>query len=173
LAKANPGKLNFSSPGVARTAYIAAALFKQAADIDIVHIPFKSAPDSLTAVLRNDAQLYFAAVNLASEMVRSDKVRAIAMATTERVSQMPKVPTFRESGFDFVYDAWFGLMAPAGVKREILEQINRDTIKVLQSPDIVAKMKQQAAVVIFDDLGGFDKVIRDDTEKMKTIFRSN
>ena len=173
LANSNPGKLNFSSPGVASTAYIAAALFKQAANIDIVHIPYKSAPDSLTAVLRNDAQLYFAAVNLASEMVESGKVRAIAMATKERVPQMAKVPTFRESGLDFVYDSWFGLMAPAGVKPEILEQINRDTLEVLKSPATVARMNQQAAVVIFDQLGEFDKVIREDTAKMVAIFPSN
>lgn len=173
LAKVSPGKLNYASPGVASTAYIAAALFQQAAKIDIMHIPYKSAPDSLTAVLRNDAQLYFAAVNLASEMVESGKVHAIAMATKERVPQMSKVPTFRESGLDFVYDAWFGLMAPAGVKPELLEQINRDAVKVLQSPDLIAKMKQQAAVVIFDKLGEFDKVIRDDTARMATIFPSN
>lgn len=173
LAKSKPGKLNFSSPGVASTAYIAAALFKQAANIDIVHIPYKSAPDSLTAVLRNDAQLYFAAVNLASEMVESEKVRTIAMATKERVPQMAKVPTFRESGLDFVYDSWFGLMAPAGVKPEILEQINRDTLEVLKSPTTVARMNQQAAVVIFDQLGEFDKVIREDTAKMVAIFPSN
>lgn len=173
LAKSKPGKLNFSSPGVASTAYLAAALFKQAANVDIVHIPYKSAPDSLTAVLRNDAQFYFAAVNLASEMVESEKVRAIAMATKERVPQMAKVPTFRESGLDFVYDSWFGLMAPAGVKPEILEQINRDTLEVLKSPATVARMNQQAAVVIFDQLGEFDKVIREDTAKMVAIFPSN
>src|SRR5471030_1337933 len=67
LAKAQPGKLNFSSPGLASTTFIAGALFRKAADVNIVHVPFRSAPDAVTAVIRNDVQFYFAPVNLARD----------------------------------------------------------------------------------------------------------
>ena len=70
LAKAKPGTLNFSSPGLASTTFIAGALFRKAAGINIVHVPFKSAPDAVTAVIRGDVQMYFAPVNLAKEHVR-------------------------------------------------------------------------------------------------------
>jgi tripartite-type tricarboxylate transporter receptor subunit TctC len=173
LAKANPGTLNFTSPGLASTAYIAAALFRKSAQINIMHIPYKSAPESLTAVLRGDVQMYFAAVNLAAEQVQGGRVRAIASATASRIPQLPEVPTFREAGLDFIYDSWFGLMAPAGVKREIVEQLNKDTVEVLNLPEIRAKLAQQAAVIVFDPPGQFDKIIRDDTARMAEIFTTN
>jgi tripartite-type tricarboxylate transporter receptor subunit TctC len=173
LAKANPGKLNFTSPGLASTAYIAAALFRRSAELNIVHVPYKSAPESLTAVLRGDAQIYFAAVNLAAEQVQGGKLRAIASATESRIPELPEVPTFREAGLDFVYDSWFGLMAPAGVRREIVEQLNKDTVEVLKSPEIRTKLAQQAAVMVFDQPGKFDKIIRDDTARMAELFTTN
>src|SRR5215471_11041627 len=113
LAKAKPGVLNFSSPGLASTTFIAGALFRKAAAIDIVHVPFKSAPDAVTAVVRGDAQMYFAPVNLSKELAEAGKVRAVASVTEQRLPEMPNVPTFREAGLDYVYDSWFGLMAPA------------------------------------------------------------
>ena len=70
LAKKEPGKLNFSSPGLASTTFIAGALFRKAAGINIVHVPFRSAPDAVTAVIRGDAQMYFAPINLARRSVR-------------------------------------------------------------------------------------------------------
>src|SRR5438105_3096570 len=107
LAKAKPGTLNFSSPGLASTTFIAGALFRKNANINIVHVPFKSAPDAVTAVVRGDAQMYFAPVNLSKEMAEAGKVRAIASVTAQRIPDMPNVPTFREAGLDYVYDSWF------------------------------------------------------------------
>src|SRR6185369_8014498 len=96
LAKSKPGTLNFSSAGLASTTFIAGALFRKAAGINIVHVPFKSAPDAVTAVVRGDAQMYFVPVNLAKEMVEGGKVNAIAAATQQRLPDMPDVPTFTE-----------------------------------------------------------------------------
>src|SRR6202022_4702604 len=84
LAKSKPGTLNFSSPGLASTTFIAGALFRKAAGIDIVHVPFKSAPDAVTAVVRGDAQLYFAPLNLSKEMAEAGKVRTLAGASPQR-----------------------------------------------------------------------------------------
>src|SRR5437879_5927644 len=91
LAKAKPGTLNFSSPGLASTTFIAGALFRKAAGINIVHVPFKSAPDAVTAVVRGDAQMYFAPVNLSKEMAEGGKVVAVAAATPQRLAEMPDV----------------------------------------------------------------------------------
>src|SRR5947208_5846079 len=87
LAKAKPGTLNFSSPGLASTTFIAGALFRKAAGINIVHVPFKSAPDAVTAVVRGDAQMYFAPVNLSKEMAEAGKVRALAAVTPRRIPE--------------------------------------------------------------------------------------
>ena len=126
LAKKEPGKLNFSSPGLASTTFIAGALFRKAAGINIVHVPFRSAPDAVTAVMRGDAQFYFAPVNLARDQSEAGKVQAIAAATAKRIPELPNAPTFTEAGLPFVYDSWFGLMAPRGVPKPILDKISKD-----------------------------------------------
>lgn len=171
LAKAKPGTLNFSSPGLASTTFIAGALFRKAAGIDIVHVPFKSAPDAVTAVVRGDAQLYFAPVNLSKEMAEAGKVRAVAAATPQRIPEMPDVPTFKEAGLDFAYDSWFGLMAPAGVPRPVVEKINRDIVQILQSADVKAKLAAQFVVPVTDTPQHFDDIIRNETANLTEVFK--
>jgi len=171
LAKAKPGTLNFSSPGLASTTFIAGALFRKAAAINIVHVPFKSAPDAVTAVVRGDAQMYFAPVNLSKELAEAGKVRAVASATAQRIPDLPNVPTFREAGLDLVYDSWFGLMAPAGVPRDVIDKINRDVVAILKSPDVDAKVRAQYGIPVFDTAEQFDKTIRDETAHLTEVFR--
>jgi tripartite-type tricarboxylate transporter receptor subunit TctC len=171
LAKAKPGTLNFSSPGLASTTFIAGALFRKAAGINIVHVPFKSAPDAVTAVVRGDAQMYFAPVNLSKEMAEAGKVRAIAAVTAQRIPEMPNVPTFREAGLDYVYDSWFGLMAPAGVPRPIIEKINRDVVQIIKSPEVQAKLAAQFVIGVTDTPQQFDKIIKDETANLTEVFK--
>src|ERR1044071_9523662 len=141
LAKKEPGKLNFSSPGLASTTFIAGALFRKAAGVNIQHVPFKSAPDAVTAVIRNDGQMYFAPVNLAKEQSEAGKVVAIAAATAQRIPELPNVQTFTEAGLPYVYDSWFGLLAQAAVPKPILEKISKDWADALKTPEMQAKIK--------------------------------
>jgi len=171
LAKAKPGTLNFSSAGLASTTFLAGALFRKAAAINIVHLPFKSAPDAMTAVVRGDAQMYFASVNLSKEMAEVGKVRAIASATAERIADMPQVPTFRQAGLDLVYDSWFGLMAPAGVPRDIINKINQDVVGILKTPELGARIKAQYALLVTDTPEQFDRQIRDEAAHLTEVFR--
>jgi len=171
LAKAKPGTLNFSSPGLASTTFIAGAQFRKAAGINIVHVPFKSAPDAVTAVVRGDAQLYFAPVNLAKELAEAGKVRAIAAVTPARIPDLPNVPTFKEAGLDLTYDSWFGLLAPAGVPRDIITKINHDVVAILKTPEVAAKIKAQYAVPVTDTAEAFDKTIRDETAHLAELFK--
>ncbi len=171
LAKAKPGTLNFSSPGLASTTFIAGALFRRAAAIDIVHVPFKSAPDAVTAVVRGDAHMYFAPVNLSKEMAEAGKVRAIAAVTAARIPEMPDVPTFKEAGLDYVYDSWFGLMVPAGVPRDIVAKINRDVVAILKSPEVKDKLAKQFVIGQSDTPEQFDKIIKDETAHLTEVFK--
>ena len=136
LAKKKPGKLNFSSPGLASTTFIAGAQFRRVAGIDIVHVPFRSAPDAVTAVIRGDAQFYFAPVNLARDQSQAGKVVAIAAATAQRIPELPDMPTFTEAGLKFVYDSWFGLMTQAAVPQAIREKISKDWADAIKTPEI-------------------------------------
>jgi tripartite-type tricarboxylate transporter receptor subunit TctC len=171
LAKAKPGTLNFSSPGLASTTFIAGALFRKAAGINIVHVPFKSAPDAVTAVVRGDAHMYFAPVNLSKEMAEAGKVRAIAAVTAERIPEMPNVPTFKQAGLDFVYDSWFGLMTQAAVPRDIVNKINRDMVAILQSPEVKAKLASQFVEGRSDTPEAFDKIIHEETAHLAEVFK--
>jgi tripartite-type tricarboxylate transporter receptor subunit TctC len=171
LAKAKPGTLNFSSPGLASTTFIAGALFRKAAGINIVHVPFKSAPDAVTAVVRGDAHMYFAPVNLSKEMAEAGKVRAIAAVTAARIPEMPDVPTFKEAGLDYVYDSWFGLMVPAGVPRDIVAKINRDVVEILKSPEVKDKLAKQFVIGHADTPEQFDKIIKDETAHLTEVFK--
>jgi tripartite-type tricarboxylate transporter receptor subunit TctC len=170
-AKAQPGKLNFSSPGLASTTFIAGAQFRKTAGINIVHVPFKSAPDAVTAVIRNDVQMYFAPVNLAKEQSEGGKVIAIAAATARRIPELPNVPTFTEAGLPFVYDSWFGLMAPAGTPQAILDKISKDWSEALKTAELKAKLDAQFLIAVNDTPAAFDKIIRDETANLTQVFK--
>ena len=171
VAKAKPGTLNFSSPGLASTTFIAGALFRKAAGINIVHVPFKSAPDAVTAVVRGDAHMYFAPVNLSKEMAEAGKVRAIASVTAERIPEMPDVPTFKEAGLNFVYDSWFGLLTQAAVPRDIVNKLNGDLVAILKSPEVKDKLAKQFVIGVTDTPEQFDKTIKDETANLTVVFK--
>ena len=171
LAKKEPGKLNFSSPGLASTTFIAGALFRKAAGINIVHVPFRSAPDAVTAVMRGDAQLYFAPVNLARDQSKAGKVKAIAAATAQRIPDMPDTPTFTEAGTPFVYDSWFGLMAPHGVPKAVLDKISKDWADALKTPEMQERIKGQFLIGVTDTPEAMDKIIKDETENLTKVFK--
>ena len=171
LAKAQPGKLNFSSPGLASTTFIAGALFRKAADIKTVHVPFKSAPDAVTAVIRGDAHMYFAPVNLTKDLAAAGKVVAIAAATAKRIPDVPNVPTFTEAGLPFVYDSWFGVLAPAATPRPIVEKLNRDFVASIKSAQVDAKFKAQFVIPLTDTPAAFDKIIREETANLTKVFK--
>ena len=173
LAKAKPGSLNFASPGLGSTTFIAGALFKDAAKLDLVHVPYKGAPEANMSVVRGDSQMYFTPASTAVELVQSGKVRALGVATDQRVPSMPDVPTLKESGLPgFAYESWFGLMAPAGTPAAIVEKVNKDTIEVLQDKALQERMAKQGGVVVVTSTPKqFDETIKSDTARYGKIFQ--
>jgi len=171
LARSKPGTLNFSSPGLASTTFIAGALFRKAAGLDLVHVPFKSAPDAVTAVIRGDAHMYFAPINLSKDMAEAGKVITIASATAKRLPEMPDTPTMTEAGLPFVYDSWFGLLAPRGVPKPILEKISKDWADALKSPGMQDKIKAQFVIAKSDTPEEMDKIIKDETANLTQVFK--
>jgi tripartite-type tricarboxylate transporter receptor subunit TctC len=172
LAKANPGKLNFASPGPASATFIAAAMFKEAAKIDLQHVPYKGAPEAVTSVMRGDTQMYFTPINVGAELVQAGKVRALAVATATRNATMKDTPTIGEAALPgFKYDSWFGLMAPAGTPRDIIVKINRDVVDIIKTDDIKTKFDAQGVEAMPLTPEAFDKIIADDTSRLAEIFK--
>ncbi len=174
LAKAKPGSMNFASPGLGSTTFIAGAMFKDAAKLDLVHVPYKGAPESNMSVVRGDSQMYFTPASTAVELVQSGKVRAIGVATAKRVPSMSDVPTLSEAGLPgFSYDSWFGLMAPAGTPAAIIEKINKDIVEGLQDTAMQDRMAKQGGVVVMTTSPKeFDAMIKSDTERYTKMFEA-
>lgn len=172
-ARAKPGSMNFASPGLGSTTFIAGALFKDAAKLDLVHVPYKGAPEANMSVVRGDSQMYFTPASTAVELVQSGKVRALGVATDKRVASMPDVPTLQEAGLPgFVYESWFGLMAPAGTPAGIIEKINKDAIDALQDKSLQERMAKQGGVVVVTSTPKqFDETIKSDTARYSKIFQ--
>ena len=173
LARAKPGQMNFSSAGLASTSYLGAEILKQTAKIDIVHIPQKGAPEAVTSVMRGDSQLFFLSVHLATELHTSGKVRAIAIAKDKRTPVLPDVPTVAESGLpEYQYDSWFGVLAPAGTPKPILDKVSSDIGRVLQSPELAARLTKQGVEIHVTTPEVFDAQLKDEVTRNSAMLRA-
>src|SRR5215472_1500446 len=170
-AKDRPGQLNFASAGVASTSYLSAEIFKQDASINIVHIPYKGAPEATTAVIRNDAQMYFAPIPATQELTATGKVRALAINSAKRVPQLPEVPTVAETLPTYKYESWFGVFAPAGTPEPILTKVSEDIAKVLEVPDVKEKLLAQGSIPAPTTPSEFDAINKADTERYGKILK--
>ncbi len=172
LAKERPGQLNVANAGVSTTSFLSAEVFKQAAGIDVLHVPYRGAPEAVTAVVRGDAHMYFAPIPSAQELEAAGKVVVLAVNSAARVPQMPDMPTIAEAGLaDFKYKSWFGMLAPAGTPRPILQKVSRDIAAVLGLADLRERMHKQGALPVASTPEQFDAVIRNDTERNGKILR--
>jgi tripartite-type tricarboxylate transporter receptor subunit TctC len=172
LAKDKPGTLNFSSAGVASTSFLSAEILRQNAGVKMVHVPYKGAPEAVTAVVRGDAQMYFAPIPAAQELGATGKVRVLAINSAKRVPQLPDTPTVAESGLpDYKYDSWFGVMAPAGTPKPILDKVAQDIALVLAMPDVKEKLDVQGSIPAPNTPEQFDAIIKSDTERYGKIMR--
>jgi tripartite-type tricarboxylate transporter receptor subunit TctC len=172
LAKQKPGQLNFASAGVSTTSYLSAEVLKQNAKIDIIHVPYRGAPEAVTAIARGDAQMYFAPIPSAQELGAAGKVAPVAINSSARAPQLPNVPTIAESGLpNYKYESWFGMLAPAGTPWPILDKISRDITMAINVADVRARMEQQGALLVTNTPEQFDVVIRIDTERNTKILR--
>ena len=172
LAKERPGQLNVANAGVSTTSFLSAEIFKQIAGINVVHVPYRGAPEAVTAVVRGDAHLYFAPIPSAQELEAASKVVVLAVNSAARVPQMPDVPTIAEAGLaDFKYESWFGMLAPAGTPRPILQKVSRDIAAVLGVADVRDRMHKQGALPVTGTPEQFDAIIRNDTERNAKVLR--
>lgn len=173
LAKEKPGTLNFASAGLASSTYIAGELFKQAAHIDIAHVPFRGTPEQFTSIMRGDSQMSLMFLGAAVPFIQSGKVRALAIATPTRTAALPDVPTFAEAGMpEYQYDSWFGIMAPAGTPAPILKKISEDIATVIKLPEVQARWQTIGAVAVVSTPEQFDAVIRSDADRYGKLFKA-
>jgi tripartite-type tricarboxylate transporter receptor subunit TctC len=146
LAKSQPGRLNFSSSGVGGVSHLAAEVFCATASMEVVHLPYKGAGPAMTALVGGEAQVMVATIPVLLPQMKANRVRALAISSLKRSPLMPALPTIAESGYPgFETDSWFGLLAPAGTPAGIVQKVNADTTRALNSADLSAALAQQGA----------------------------
>jgi tripartite-type tricarboxylate transporter receptor subunit TctC len=134
FAKANPGKLNFGSPGIGSSPHLAGELFKSLAHVDITHVPYKGSAPALTDLLGGQIQMIFSTVPAAASYVQSGQLRALAVTSAQRSAAYPDLPTIAEAGLTgYVVESWYGLYAPTGTAPEIVNLLNASVAKAVQA----------------------------------------
>ncbi|MGO4305480.1 tripartite tricarboxylate transporter substrate binding protein [Cupriavidus sp. RAF12] len=145
-AKAKPGSMNFDSAGSGSSTHLSGEMFKMQAGIDIVHIPYKGTGEALTDVMAGRGDMMFAPTVSAMPFVRQGKLRALAVTTAKRAGALPDIPTVAESGLPgYAFDSWFGVLAPAGTPKEIVNALNAEIGKALAAPDVRERLAAQGA----------------------------
>jgi tripartite-type tricarboxylate transporter receptor subunit TctC len=164
-AKANPGKLSYGSSGIGSPMHLAGELLREAAQVDIEHVPYKGAGPAITDLIGGQIPLAF--VSLASVMghVKSGKLRAMAVVEAQRYKGMPEVPTIKETvpSYD-MFTSWLGFFAPAGTAREIVFRLNREINRALADPDLAAKLEASALVRLETTPEQFTEMVKKELE---------
>lgn len=136
-ARANPGKLNFGTGGPGTSNQLAADMFRSLTKTELVLVPYKGAETAMLAVLSGQVQMVVIGTPASTTHVKSGKLRALALLGKERYPDLPDVPTAAESGMpEFEVDTWYGVLAPAGVPREIVARLNGEFVRMMRAPEM-------------------------------------
>jgi tripartite-type tricarboxylate transporter receptor subunit TctC len=173
LAKKEPGKHNFTSAGVASTTFLAGETFRQAAGLQLVHVPTKGVPAAMTAILRGDVSFWFAPIPNAIEQAKAGKVRMLAVSSPQRYKDLPDVPTVAEAGAPtFKYASWFGLMAPKGTPKAVVDKVNADVRGILAMPDVAARLLTLGSQPSPNAPAEFDAIIASDEKVYAALLKN-
>jgi tripartite-type tricarboxylate transporter receptor subunit TctC len=170
-AKANPKKINMGSSGFGTQTHLAAENFAYAAGIDLTHIPYKGESSALLDLMSGQIQMVTPNLGAAVGLIKEGKIRALAVTSRERNSQLPDVPAVAEVLPGFENSGWFGLMAPTGTSREVIERVHRDSAKILLSDDFRTKLAQQGMAPVASTPAEMAATIRDDSARWAKVIR--
>ena len=172
LAKAQPGKLNYASAGNGVANHLAMELFKQMTGVDIVHVPYKGAPQAVTDVVAGNMNMMFNSIAPIVGHIKAERVRVLGIASAKRSPQLPDVPTISEAGVPgFEAVNWFGLFAPAKTPKPIIARLNAAVVKVLHTEDMRAQYAKLGADVVGSSPQEFASYVRRDIAKYADIVK--
>jgi tripartite-type tricarboxylate transporter receptor subunit TctC len=160
-ARANPGKLNFGSGGLGTSNHLAGELFNLRTGAGLVHVPYKGVNLAMNGVLAGEVHLVFIGVPVPAPHIKAGRLRGLAVLGRERSPLIPDVPTAAEAGFaDFDVTTWYGILAPAGTPRPIIQRLNAELTKMMQAPEIrerLAAMGTDPLTSTPEELGAYIK----------------
>ena len=170
FAKANPGKLNYSSSGVATGTHMSMELLKHLTGISLVHVPYKGGAPSVTALLSNEVQLCFATISTALPHVKSNRLRALAVSSARRAQAAPDTPTIAESGVPgYDYSSWIGLLAPAKTPEAIITRWHTEAARVMQSAEMKTLLAHEGSEPVGNTPREFAAIIKTEVERWRKV----
>ncbi len=170
-AKANPGAVSYGSVGPGSTTHLAGAMLGLKEKVDLLHVPYKGGSPVIIDLLGKRISMAFISSAGSRPFIESGKLRAIAVTTLRRSALFPDVPTVADSIPNFEVNSWYGLMAPAGTPKDILDRLNADTVKVLAMPDVVQTLKGAGLDIEGSSRDQFAAKIRDDFTRWGAFIR--
>jgi tripartite-type tricarboxylate transporter receptor subunit TctC len=171
LARAKPGALNFGSSGRGSFSHLAAELFRQMSNTDMVHVPYKSAGPALVDLLAGQIQMFFGSGPSTGGHIRAGRLRGLAVTTAQRSPTMPELPAIGEVLPGYAADFWFGMWAPSGTPREVVSRLNEALVRILKQPEVLERLRtdslepvgstpEEFARVIARDIATWTKVVK-------------
>ena len=171
-AKKNPGKMTFASSGTGTSHQLSGELFKTLAGIELLHVPYKGSPPAHVDLMAGTVDIMFDNIVPVTPQIKQGRLKALAVTTKTRAPSLPDVPTMSEAGFaNFEAVAWFGLLAPAGTPRRIVERLNKETVAILNAPDIRERLAGLGATTIGDTPDEFARFIRSEIDKWAPVVK--
>ncbi|QJR12800.1 hypothetical protein DSM104443_03893 [Usitatibacter rugosus] len=171
MAKANPKTVNYGSAGIGTQTHLAAENFSYAAGIDMTHVPYKGESAAITDLMGGQIQLATPNLAAALNQIKEGKLRALAVTSKERSPQLPDVPAASEVLPGFENAGWFGLMAAAGTPKDVIDKIQKDSAKILLSPEFREKLTQQGMVPVANTPADFAVAIREESARWAKVIK--
>jgi tripartite-type tricarboxylate transporter receptor subunit TctC len=173
LAKKRPGTINYGSAGTGSSGHLAMEYFKQVAQIDLVHVPYKGTGPMLTDLLGGQTEATFTGVPPLLPHIKQGKLRALAIGSAKRTDALPDVPTVAESGYaGFETSQWYGLLAPAKTPKAVVDKLSAEVAKALRQPDVVQRLAADSATPIGSTPEEFAAYIRKEQERWGRVVKT-
>ncbi len=174
LAKANPGTLNYGSPGNGTQGHLIAELFKQKAGIAMTHVPYKGASIAVADLIAGHIHAISTTLTTAGAQIRAGRARALAITSAARLPEYPAVPTFRELGYpELVATVWFSLSGPAGMSPDIVNKLNAEVRRILQLPDVREKLRPEGIEPGTLDSKAFTEFVAAEVKRWAPVVRAS
>ena len=175
LAKARPGQVNYASNGIGSSTHLATELFIMMADIKLSHVPYKGLAPALTDVLSGQVPLMFSSAVAMMPHVKAGKLRVIGTTAARRATSQPEIPTVAEAtGLkDYEAGSWYGLSAPAGTPRAIIDLLNRETVAAMKSADIVERLAFEGVIPVGNSPEEYAAYIRKEHARIGKVIRAS
>jgi tripartite-type tricarboxylate transporter receptor subunit TctC len=170
-AKANPGKINFASPGIGTSIHVSGELFKMMTGVNMLHVPYRGAPPALTDLLSGEVQVMFDSLPSSMGHIRSGKLRALAVTTAIRSAAMPDLPTVGDFVPGYEASQWYGVVGPRNTPAEIVEKLNKEINAGLADPKINARLADLGNAPLALSPADFGKLIAEETEKWGKVVK--